>query len=505
MKQSKSIFERIRLYRINYNRIQMDKENDTKTTSQEIPKEVIRKQSKLKIFLKFVIGFIAGFFEYLVMKSNKKNSTKNTDSLTATIDLANSNDLNVDDSKLEQKKDNIEVSIVLEQVKIDNKKLENLKMTNQKMEENNKTLTKKIDNYKENFVKSENNELKQTKQQLVLIEEQIIYADDYEELETAKSKILKTKQELQVKKNNNIAAIKNLEVDKKQVAQDIEIKVKEDKIVEHIIDESLVKDQDISLDNSEELKTNSQIISQETVPKIEEDIMVNNQEIDKLIERCDEDLILVEEKKSYIDLQKQYDNRLNEVEQDKKEFKLTKKDLKQIKNNVNSILDRQKYNLQRLNDYMNMPPTSQMFMAKMNNFFRSTAKLSFSIIPMFAFPNKLLGLTTSAIMFNNSLKSYRMRPSMNYINQNIKAMISSNELCLRVGINASKESLNEIDNIRYYLNNVPSEVKDTIEYRKYLVDVYSTEKIIKKQIEVLQKMSKNYEDIKVKVKRKDYL
>ena len=502
MKQAKSIFERIRLYKINHKRIQKDKENDTKTLSQETPKEVVKKQSKLKIFFKFVIGFIAGFFEYIVMKSNKKNSTKNTQPLTNATNLSNKNDLNISDN---QEKDNtIETTIVLEQVKIDNDIIDNYNEINQKVEEDNKTLTKKIDNYKNDLVIVENNELKQLKNQLVLIEDQIIYADDYEELEVAKSKILKTKQELQVKKNSNLTVIKNLEDDKKQAIKDTALKTKNDILVEEMITQSSVEDSNTSLNNREELIIESQTLIEESVPEIEEDITINNQEIDKLIIRCDEDLILVEEKKNYIDLQKNYEKNLNEVEQEKKEFKLTKKDLKQIKNNVNSILDRQKYNLEKLNMYMNMPTDSQIVMAKINNFFRSTAKLSFSIIPFFAFPNKLLGLTTSAIMFNNSLKSYRMRPSMNYINQNIKAMISSNELCLRVGINASKESLNEIDNIKYYLTNLPSAVKDTLEYRKYLVDVYSTEKIVKKQIDVLQKMSKNYEDIKVKVKKRDY-
>ena len=501
MKQSKSIFERIRLYRINHTKLQKSKEKDTKTLSQGTQSEVIKKQSKLKIFFKFVIGFIAGFFEYLVMKSNKKNFTKNTDSLT---NLSNSNDFVNSNQENREKNNNIETTIVLEQTKIDNDIINKSREIQEKVEEENKTLTKKNDNYKNDFVKSEKNELQQTKNELVLIEEQIIYADNYDELDNAKSKILKTKHELQVKKDSNFKAVKNLEDDKKQAIKDTEIKTNDDILVDKMMTKSSVEETNTPLNNTEELITESEIKTLETIPEIEEDITINNKEIDKLIERCDEDLVLVEEKKTYIDLQEKYEENLNEVEQDKKEFKLNKKDLKQIKNNVNSILERQKYNLEKLNSYMNMPSSSQMFMAKMNNFFRSTAKLSFSIIPFFAFPNKLLGLTTSAIMFNNSLKSYRMRPNMNYINQNVKAMINSNELCLRVGINASKESLSEIDNIKYYLNNLPNEVKDTLEYRKYLVDVYSTEKIVKKQIEVLQKMSKNYEDIKVKVKRKDY-
>lgn len=544
MKQSKSIFERIKLYRINHKR---NKIKNDKIKKEENSNKNIKKQSKIKIFFKFLIGFIAAFFEYLVMKSNKKKSIKNNATLTKTTD-------NLSSDKLEMVKDNSkELGIVrnsnispinIEKIKIttnvvdnsnvinksnkvnptnniekvDNdliKKIDNYNKINLKIKEDNKVLTKKIDNYKTEIVKNQNDELKQKKKELIFIEEQIIYADNYDELEVAKNKILKTKQELQLKKNNNLIAIKGLEEDKKQVVKNTESDIVKDTFTKKITKQLPVEEENSNLikeepkitetiKNNEELNKESQKLITETVPETKQDIINNNEEIDKLIERCDEDLILVEEKKEYINLQENYEEQLNSVENNSQDFKLTKKDLKQIKNNVNDILDRQKYNFEQLNRYMNMPNESQKFIAKVSNFFKSTAKLSFSVVPFFVFPNKLLGLTTSAIMFNNSLKSYRMKPDVNYINQNIKMMINNNQLCLKVGINASKDALNEIDNIKFYLNNVPNEVKDTLEYRKYLVDVYSTEKIVKRQIETLQKMSKNYQDIKVKVKKRDY-
>ena len=83
-------------------------------------------------------------------------------------------------------------------------------------------------------------------------------------------------------------------------------------------------------------------------------------------------------------------------------------------------------------------------------------------------------------------------------------MISGYESCLKSGIRLCEDSLNEIGNIKYYLNNLPGNVKDTYDYRKYLLDVTSTEKRIKTQIQALNKFSKSYRDIKVKVKKREY-
>lgn len=513
MGKSKNISERIKLYRINLlrnkNKLQKNQKKLEKNSN-----NIIKKQSKLKNFFKFIIGFIAGFFEYLVIKSNNKKSIKNNISTIKVTNNLTSNELkNVQDNsqKLETVKDN---NVSLDNIEKITNLVDNSNEIKSKIEINNKVLTKKIDNLKLEKVKTQKEELRQTKNQLIITEEQIIYADSYEELEDAKKKILNTKQELQLKKSNNLASIKNLNEDQNKVVENSESVAKNDIFNDKEINslslkenKALIKEElnaSEIIKDTEELKKESQLLIIETIPKTKQDIINNNEEIDKLIERCDEDLTLVEEKKEYIDLQCEYEQHLNSTLEESSNFKLTKKDLKQIKSNVNDILAQQQSNFNQLNRYIYMPHDSQMFIAKVSNFLKSTAKLSFSFVPFFIFPNKFFGLTTSAIMVNNSLKSYRMRPNMNYINQNIKMMINNNELCLKVGINASKDALDEIDNIKYYLNNLPSEVKDTIEYRKYLVDVYSTEKIVKKQIEALQKMSKNYEDIKVKVKKRDY-
>ncbi len=139
----------------------------------------------------------------------------------------------------------------------------------------------------------------------------------------------------------------------------------------------------------------------------------------------------------------------------------------------------------------------------MKNFLKSTTKLAFSIVPFFAFPNKVFGLATSALFFNRSIKGYRIKPNRADINNSINSMINNNEICLKIGINNCYDSLNEIENIEYYLNGMPYETKDSVEYRKYLISVESTKKLIQKQIELMKNLSKKYDDIKVKVKKRE--
>lgn len=488
MKQSKNIFERIKLYRINYNR---NKKINVKNKNniQESSKFVIKKQSKIKNFFKFLIGFVMGFFEYLVIKSNKKNIKK--DNKLKKDELLNESSKQVINVKSNEKNQN---NMIKKEIKENIEfKVENINQINNKSENNIDILNKVNLN-----TNNQKNNLVQVKNDLIVVEEQIIYSDTYEELEKAKTKIMVTKKELQLQKNNNTDILNELRKDKKNIdISKINLSFSSPSSKE-------LYNGDISgkLEKNCLIK-NNEIIS-EQIPIVKEKIDDNNLEIDELIKRCDEDLIIVEEKKAYIDLQNNYDEYLNNIENDNKEFNFSKKDLKQIKNNVNAILERQKYNFEQLNMYMQRPDNSKKILSKISNFFKNTAKLSFSIVPFFVFPNKLVGLTTSAVLFNNSIKSYRMKPNINYINQNIKFMISNNENCLKVGIQACNDSLNEINNIKYYLNNLSVEVKKSIEYRKYLVDVNATENLVNKQIQCLQKISKNYDNIKVKVKMREH-
>lgn len=480
MKKSKNIFERIRLYRIN--KKNKKKENNLNNKNdQNNSLTMIGKQSKIQLLFKFFIGFFVSIFEYLVIKSNKKNNMKNNQK------IVKENNKIIDNSNNENQVKNMKVNTAAnlsETIIVDKNSDNSIKIDN------------KIFTKEENIITRQSNQLQTVKNKLVFIEDEIIYADNQEELDHAKTKIIEIKNQLQNQKSNNVVLLNNLDTSQ----QEINVSKNEEYLQTQSIDE---KQNNFSIENvKEDTKENIIDINKNNIEKSKNEIISSNKEIDKLVKRCDEDLELVDEKQNYLEIQEKYNEQISLVKQGSKEFKLSKRDLRQIKNNVSSIVERQKYNLDQINKYMNMPNSTQLYFSKIGNFLKSSMKLSLSIIPFFALPNRILGLTTSAILFNNSLKSYRMKFNMNYINQNLKIMVTNFESCLKVGINNSKETLSEIENIKLYLNNVPSEVKDTLDYRKYLVEVYSTEKIVQNQIQALQKMSKNYEDIKIKIKKR---
>ena len=106
-------------------------------------------------------------------------------------------------------------------------------------------------------------------------------------------------------------------------------------------------------------------------------------------------------------------------------------------------------------------------------------------------------------MFNNSLKNFKHRTHyLKFDYSEIKKMINDGENCLRIGINSCDDSLSEIQNIKYYLSSLPNNVKDSIEYRKYLLDVTETERLVEKQKNSLKNMTKKYSDTKIKIKIK---
>lgn len=487
MNQSKNIFERIRLYRIN------SRKNSKKNKQEEImPKDnnVVEQKkpfSKIKNFFKTIFGLFIGFFEYLVMKSNEKNSTKNNIN-KHTENIIIKQELNVETKK--EYSNNINQKKVEQiQKKETYSTTKNIEIKNVEVLENSKNielifpkkLVKKKAEIRLKEIKKEEL-LQEKKNKLILIEEDIIYANSLEELDISKRKVLDIKNSLINEKSNNEIKKENINVINNSKNEKSET----------------LHELDRSIDINSVIELNELAKEKEDVDK--EKKLTEQQ----LITRCDEDLVLIEEKKKKIEFQEQYEKKVNEIAIKKDEFRITKKDLKQIKNYVDSILRKQQQNFDNLKLYMNTQSSTKLFMARLNNCLKSTAKLSLSFIPFFSFPNKLLGLVTSSLFINSSLKSYRFKPNKNYLNQNIKVMINSYESCLKSGIRLCEDSLNEIDNIKYYLNILPSNVKDTYEYRKYFIDVISTEKQVKTQIQTLNKFSKNYNDIKVKVKKREY-
>ncbi len=438
----KNILERLRMYKININKKQKDENSKTKNNKINISK----KNSKIKIFFKMILGFIAGFFEYLVIKSNQKNFTKannkkvgeiNNKELTETnqksVDKQNNNESNLNHNK------KMEVPNINNENKISKISIKTTKIPQQ---------TAIIKNKSKNYNDKKNN--------LTQIENQIIFANNLDELNYHKLKILNIKKELETNKEK------------------------------------------LQNNNSEHTLKKSIGMNQPSKEKVEKD---------KLIVRCDQDLILIEQKKKYINSEIEYRKEMDKINLDKEEFKFTQNDLNQIKNNVNSILKEQTKELGKLKKYFNKSINSNNkipFLTKIKMFFNHSVKLSFSFIPFVAFPSKLIGLTTSTILVNNSLKQFKKNTNSTDMNQLIDQMLISKENCLKIGINTCQDSLNEIENIKLYLNNLPSNLKETFEYRKYLLDVISTSNQIQNQISCLNKISKNYFDYKVKVKKIGY-
>lgn len=516
MNHSKNIQEKIKLYNINLIRNKKFSIQKTKKINFQQNQNVVQKKhSKFKIFFKFLLGFIGSFFEHLVIESNKKNfanTNKNTSNLVLNInkiDIENKDNNNYPNKKIIIKEKNIKQDIEKDiKNNVECKKTE--ENTNDYIKKNeiiNNSVKK--DTKGNQFINGDTNTVtivdeKKGKNNLILIEEQIIYADTKEELNDAEVKINTLKNNLIVQKQNNVLALNNLDNEKvkhnEQTQNDQLLFQNHDNQKEYQIDDNIKRLNDkenIAVDKND----NSTFIEENIfISKKTEVFIENNIVIDKLIKRCDEDLVLVSEKKDFLNLQENFEKNFNN---ETTKQKINKKDLKRIKDNVLEIVEKQKENLKQFNDFMKEPYDSTMFSLKLSNFFKSTAKLAFSFVPFFSFPNRIFGLATSALFFNRSIKSYRIKPNKNDINQSIRSMINNNEFCLRIGISNCNDSLNEIENIKYYLKNLSSEAKDSIEYRKYLLSVESTERLIQKQIEFMKNLSKKYDDIKIKVKKRE--
>ena len=479
MNNSKSIYEKIKLYRINLIRNKKVKlEKNVKSNLQMKSVSGIKKQSKLKIFFKFILGFFESILEYVVTKSNENKFNENK--FNENKFNENKFNENKNNSNIKDKIDNLNIYVDVNLKKADNKN----------------TINRYVENKKDIIINNNASEIYANKKEnLILIEEKIIYANTKEELKDSKTKIIEMKESLIIEKEKNFSILNKISEDKNENKN---ISKKDDYCINKKINiENEETKQEIKLENSD--------VSDEKVIEVlnhqyEQKILKENSEIDNLIKRCDEDLVLVSEKQEFLNLTENFEKNINN---NSANTKINKKDLKKIKESVLSIVEKQKYNLDQLNNYMDKSFEEKIFILKVGNFFKNTAKLAFSFVPFFSFPNKVFGLATSALFFNKSIKSYRIKPNDNNINQSIRFMLNNNESCLRLGISNCNDSLNEIENIKYYLKNLSSEAKDSIEYRKYLLSVESTERLIKKQIEIMKNLSKKYNDIKIKVKKRE--
>ena len=162
MNRNKNLFEKFKLYRINIKRKKLEKSeknNEIKKVNTQY-----KKQSKIKIFFKFIIGFFFSFLEYFATKSNKKNYN------------------NFNNKTLNNRNDEINLN---EKNKVDDYNKIKIKQQNTQ------------DKIKDNV-----DYLKNLKLNLAIIEDQIIYANNNDDLKYSKNKIYKLKEEFEVKNND---------------------------------------------------------------------------------------------------------------------------------------------------------------------------------------------------------------------------------------------------------------------------------------------------------------
>ena len=169
MNNSKSIYEKIKLYRLNLIRNKKVKlEKNVKSNLQMKSVSGIKKQSKLKIFFKFILGFFESILEYVVTKSNEKNFNENKFN-------ENKFNENKNNSNIKDKIDNLNIYVDVNLKKADNKN----------------TINRYVENKKDIIINNNASEIYANKKEnLILIEEKIIYANTKEELKDSKTKII---------------------------------------------------------------------------------------------------------------------------------------------------------------------------------------------------------------------------------------------------------------------------------------------------------------------------
>lgn len=230
---NKNIFERIRLYKINFKRMKLQKEKN-KVKAKKFKVVYLKKQSKIKIFFKFIIGFFLSIFEYLANKSNKKNFSK-------------------ENNKIEKKSNRL-------------KNVKSYDKTNEVV--NNYNLIKEKEKKINENVKDDEKKCKDAKVELSIIEDQLIYANNVDDLNKVMNKIYVLKGSF------------NIENIKKSSALIDDYKTDFDKYNSY--------NKDIKLENNNDLEKKLQLS------------LKNEMESLKVLKRIDEDVELVNLKKNYL-------------------------------------------------------------------------------------------------------------------------------------------------------------------------------------------------------------
>lgn len=355
------------------------------------------------------------------------------------------------------------------------------------------------------------------------MEEKIYYVDSLEELLEIKKQISEKKQILEKEYSKNQKLITKC------------------KSLNTIIDNSI-------LDNKEIDKQNQLNNNYDNDIKMLE---IENTIIEKCNVECEQSLLLIEQKQEHLKIQEQIMEQLDTiekelnvgfyvtgntkngfyvVEEEKQENSVKEKNVNNAfelgledKNvdkiivktydfetkNLNGLMERSKEilsnqnkNLEKLLSEVQNPSQQIRVISLANEILeKSISDLPLELVMSMFLPRKISNFVLGIMMFNNVVSSINNPRRNYYIKDNLLHMLNDNETCLSIGIASSEEILSEIDGIRKYLQDLPIEVKSTMEYKKYKLSVETASSSMKKQMSALKRISKQYDVVKVKIKQ----
>ncbi len=307
----KDIFERVRLYKFNFKRIKLQKEYK-KVKVKDFSKITYKKQSKIKIFFKFILGFLGAFFEYFVTKSNKKNFSNDNKNVNKSNRLKNTKSYNKTNDVVHNYK-LIKEKKINENLSDDEKKCSNAKV------------------------------------ELAIIEDQLIYANNVDDLNKVMNKIYA------LKGSFNVENIKKNSVLIDDYKRDFEkYNSYNNKDVELVSNNNLEKNLQLSLKNEKEsLKVLKRIDEDVELVKLKEKYLIQEEKLAEQISISNnEDFIeddFVQVKKmgalinNYVNTNDKFDDNLVEFNQDKLLFvqdkKFDKKIIEKVDDNLEKVIE----------------------------------------------------------------------------------------------------------------------------------------------------------------------
>ena len=556
---NKDIFERIRLYKKNFKRIKLQKEQK-KVKVKKLKLNTYKKQSKIKIFFRFILGIFTSFFEYFAMKSNKKNLSSNQEKVSK-------NNVN--------KVSNQSVKNVKKYEKSD--EVVNYKVIKEKEEK----ITKKVNEDEERY--------KNAKVELAVLEDQIIYANNTDDLNKVYNRIYSLKgnfniDELrknnllieeykndynkynQYDKNSSKEEIKPIE-DKvnlnkknedqyvkvlKRIDEDVElIKLKknyieqEEKLAEQIgkseneefIEDDFVKakkigaliynyvngkdsfdDNVVDFDQDKLIAVQDDSFDKKVVEKIDDNL-------DKIIEENDNKDssfdYYVERKVGIPNIEKNEKNDsveekgIDNQKEGSKEKKVVKKISAESMARLNDSIDRVNADKRSIKEnidisnrytdeflyYLEHPEDALPFVDQLDIMFTRTIQGVVNVGAAIGTAQGRIGALAGATVINRTLERHIRNVHDSGIESNLNSMRQNAVYYMREGKKMCEDSSFRINEIKSFYNSLPSEFKEEKEFKAMMVKCVSIERINSQCYDRINKALNKAENVRVYVNR----